>query len=217
MGGQTFAAETSATGRATNPRLLGVAWSPDGDRIAVAADGNGVVLSAIAGAATSIPLGRDVRVSTVAFSPDARRLVAGTAGGQLLVWNLAEPIGAPVMVSAHRATVTSLLFAHGILASSSLDGEVKVWKTLDNLQDQQPLTFAHGAWVWAVAASADGGQVYSAGADRRVRAWTTNARVLADEACRRVGRNLTQVEWNTHVSSLLPYAATCPAAARRSP
>ena len=214
---ETFAAETSATGRATNPRLLGVAWSPDGDRIAAAADGHGVVLSSIAGTGTPIPLGREVRVSTVAFSPDARRLVAGTAGGQLLVWSLAEPIGAPVMVTAHRAAVTSLLFADGILASSSLDGEVKVWKTLDNLQSQQPLTFGHGAWVWAVAASADGGQVYSAGADRRVRAWTTNARVLADEACRRVGRNLTQVEWNTHVSSLLPYAATCPADARRSP
>ena len=210
----TFVPERPETKGVSNQRVLGLAWSHDGERLAIASETQGVVLSNRTGGETVI-LGRDLRASAVAFSPDSRRLATGSATGQLLVWDLANPSAPPAAVAAHRAALTSLVFAGDRLISSSLDGELKVW-TPENLQNQQPLVLNHGAWIWAAAASADGDQVFSAGADRRVRAWGTNARRLADEACHRIGRNLTQAEWNTHVSSLLPYAATCPAFSRRT-
>jgi hypothetical protein len=214
---ETFAPQTPALESPSSHRLLGIAVSPAGDRVAAASDGGGVVVWELAGGSPARILKGDARVSAVEFSPDGRRLAAGTAAGQLLLWNLAEPAAAPTIVAAHRAAVTAVRFAGGLVASGSLDGEVKVWRT-QGLQSEQPLVFEHGAWVWAIAASAEGDRVFSAGADRRVRAWPVNARVLADEACRRVGRSLTDAEWKTHVSPLLPYAPTCPeVATRRAP
>ena len=213
----TFAEHRPATPNTALPRLNGLAWSHDGRRIATASDGDGVQVFDVAGDSAPLRLGQNTRISAAAFSADSRWLAAGTASGQLLLWNLSEVTRPPTIVSAHRAAITSVLFAEGLLASSSLDGEVKVWRSIENLTADPPLSFNHGSWVWAAAASANGDQIFSAGADRRVRAWPTNARLLADEACRRTGRNLTQAEWSAHVSSVLPYSVTCPAVSRRAP
>ncbi len=215
----TFAPHAPALEGPPTERLLGLAIAPDGQRIAAASEGGGVILWDLGGDAPPVRrvLGTGTRISTVAFSPDGRRLAAGTAAGQLHLWNLSGSTAGPVVVAAHRAGITSVLFAGDQVVSGSLDGEVKVWRSND-IQGAEPQVLEHGAWVWAIAVSGAGDRVFSAGADRRVRVWPTNTRLLADEACRRVGRSLTDAEWKAHVSSVLPYVPTCPdVSTRRAP
>jgi len=67
----------------------GVAWSPDGRRIAVAgADGTTRVFDPATGQLELILRGHERAVSTVSFSPDGRRLASHDEGGAIRVWAL---------------------------------------------------------------------------------------------------------------------------------
>jgi WD40 repeat protein len=207
--GNTFAPHASWK---TQPyRFLGAALSHDGHRLAVATDGDGVLLGDLDSASASpIKLGGSQRITSVAFSEDDRWLLAGTGGGQILYWDVSSPDRAEHEVAVHRAAVTALKFGGGRLASAALDGEVKVWAANPEALGRPPLVLAHGGWVWALAFDSSGNRLFSAGADGRIRIWLVSGRVLADEICERVGRkNLNREEWALYLSSV-PYTSTCP-------
>jgi len=70
---------------------------------------------------------------------------------------------------------------------------------------------AHGGPVTAWAYSADGHWFGSAGADATVRLWPVQTQALVADACRRIGRNLSDDEWRRHFGDE-PLRATCPPA-----
>jgi WD domain, G-beta repeat len=207
--GEAFAAQLSPL--ATHPqRLLTAALSHHGDRLAVATDGAGLLLGYLdSSSGPTLSLGGSRRITAVAFSPDDRWLVGGTAGGQVLYWDVLSPQKPVRETPVHRAAITALQFGGGLLATAGLDGDVKVWAANPEAQDRPPLVLGHGAWVWALAFNPSGDRVLSAGADRRIRAWPTTGRLLAEEVCRRVGRNLDADEWKRYVVDA-PYTSTCP-------
>jgi len=208
--GNTFAPHASWK---TQPyRFLGAALSHGGNRLAVATDGDGVLLGDLDSASASpIKLGGSQRITSVAFSEDDRWLLAGTGGGQILYWDLSSPDRIEHEVAVHRAAVTALKFGGGRLASAALDGEVKVWAAANpEALGRPPLVLTHGGWVWALAFDSSGNRLFSAGADGRIRAWLVSGRALANEICQRVGRkNLNREEWALYLSSV-PYTSTCP-------
>ena len=119
--------------------------------------------------------------------------------------------------AAHAAGVTGLGFGRTLLASSSLDGTVKLWRAEGGLDLDRPVVLSdRGAWVWAVALSPADDRVFSAAADRRVQSWMTQTASIADEICAHVSANLTSEEWNEYVSDTLPYQPTCPGRPVRS-
>lgn len=67
---------------------------------------------------------------------------------------------------------------------------------------------AHRGPVNAWAYSADGRRFATAGADGTVRLWPVHGDDLTAEACRRVGRNLSDDEWRRHFGDE-PYRETC--------
>jgi WD40 repeat protein len=210
----TFAADAASPG-AQPFRLAAAALDRRMERLAAVGEG-GVLVWNLRMPGPPIAFGQGLRATAVAFSDDGRWLVAGTASGQLVYWDSARPGEAVKQVSVHRASVTALRFEGSFLASASLDGDVKLWPAKPEGLDAQPLVLEHGAWVWGLAFTPSGDTLISGGADRRVRAWPTRAQALADEACRRVNRNLTEAEWRLYVTDL-PYAPTCPGVANRSP
>jgi WD40 repeat protein len=68
---------------------------------------------------------------------------------------------------------------------------------------------AHRGAVKAWAYSADGRRFATAGVDGSVRIWLVHGDDLAAEACRRIGRNLSDEEWRRHFGDE-PYPETCP-------
>ena len=115
-----------------------LAWSPDGEFLAIAA-GNGVYLyRGQAGMAGEWERLVDLRVEALtpglAFSPDGLWLAAGSRDGMLRVWSLEAVLGGEQkpawQVQAHKKGVNSVHFSplDGRLASGGNDAVARSWE-----------------------------------------------------------------------------------------
>jgi WD40 repeat protein len=109
-----------------------VAWHPDGQRIASAGwDGGESFTVKVWDAQTgqrvffTLPGGRK-EFFAVAFSPDGRYLLTGSAHKTVQVWDArtGDKVGT---LGAHERQIRGLVFSRASLASLSVDGVVKLW------------------------------------------------------------------------------------------
>ncbi len=109
-------------------------------------------------------------ILSVAFSPDGRHLAAGTANGEIRLWDLQEDQQLPPLIG-HTDWVKRLAFSPDstMLLSGSVDQTVRVW---DLTTGQCHYTLSnHSAAVTDVAVSSDGTQGLSSSLDGTVRLW----------------------------------------------
>jgi mono/diheme cytochrome c family protein len=156
-------------------RIAGIAWTPDGTRLAVAGgtpgrSGEVVLIEAETGKRLhTLARGADLFLA-VACSPDGSRLLAG--GTDNAVWSFQLPEGQRQWSLAHHADwVTSLAWsADGArFVTGSRDRTARVCE--GGSGNAIASHTEHGAPVLAVAFSPDGGQVWSGGRDRKLRLW----------------------------------------------
>jgi WD40 repeat protein len=114
----------------------------------------------------------DDRVHGVAFSPDGRVLVTGSADGVVRSWDAASgtPRGEPLAV--HTDGVSAVAFSPDgrLLASASWDGTVALTDARSGEVRGEPLA-GHEAAVTSVVFSPDGRSIATASDDRTVRLW----------------------------------------------
>jgi uncharacterized delta-60 repeat protein len=114
--------------------------------------------------------GHQAAVSSVAVSPDGRRIVSGSQDNTVAVWDL-ETGTLIHRLTGHRAAVSSVAVSPDgrRIVSGSQSNTVAVW----DLETGTPIHWlsAHQAGVNSVAVSPDGRLIVSGSADRIVAVW----------------------------------------------
>jgi WD40 repeat protein len=162
--------------RAQKGAVIGLAYSPDGGRLASASDdGVARIFDADSGRLQRTLPGHAGTVTSVAFSAQGDRVVTGGADETIRIWNIR---GGPASVLyGNRAAVNSAVFNHrgDRVVSAGQDGTVRVW----DAASAEPLVVLHQYGVANGAdVSPDGRRVVSAGSEG-----LSNQGVLRVSAC----------------------------------
>ncbi len=171
----------------------GVAFRPDGKRLAAIAGGSGVVHLWEVPSFQRVPLlrvpGEVALLTRLKYSPAGDRLVAGDLGGHLHVWGPEDGKYAR-KVAAHKGHVTALAFSPDgtRLLSGGEDGLVRLW----NVQGfPEPVRYlGHSAAVKSLAFRPDGRQFASASPREAVKFWAADRDPRAVRLPRGVGGGL---------------------------
>jgi len=150
----------------------GVAFSPDGKRIASGEGGRRFVRvwDALTGAPLLALHGHKGAVRCAAFSPDGKHIVSGSDDKTIKVWDATS--GSEVITfQGHKNMVSSVAFSPDgkKFVSGSWDKTVKVWDL--NSRAELMTLGAHRGEVMSVAFSSDGKRIASGSMDRTVRIW----------------------------------------------
>jgi WD40 repeat protein len=162
--------QPSATVTPSGIPTYGMAFSPDGKRLATAGrDGSTRIWDAATGKALVTLPGQAGTTYSVAFSPDGTRLATGTAAATQLLD--AATGKALVTLPGQAGTTYSVAFSGDgrRVAAGRMDKMVKVW---DLVTGQILFTFTgHRGIVHSVTFSPDGRRLATASADGTVKLW----------------------------------------------
>jgi WD40 repeat protein/tRNA A-37 threonylcarbamoyl transferase component Bud32 len=151
--------------------VRGVAFSPDGSRLASASQDRTVQVRDVRSGAVTLSLkGHTGPVTGVAFSPNGTRLASASQDQTVKVWDARTGIEIGSL-QGHTGAVLGVTFSPdgNRLASAGGDATVKVWDVRAG-RDERTLR-GHTGPVISVAFSPDGSRLASASLDKTVRGW----------------------------------------------
>ncbi len=216
------------TGAETADRLdlkgqtpIGVAFSPDGEVLAVTAVNNLVHLyDAVTHERIGPPLENvDSPIVSATFAPDPQRLATGTGSGLVLQWNVDDQslIGPPL--EGDEGTIGGVAYSpDGTRLATSRAGlsTTQLWRADTGARFAG--TFVSGALPFTEqtyeldhflfnrpAFSPSGDRLVTTGLDRATVSWTLDPNQWRDAACAIAGRELTEGEWRQYLPDRDPY------------
>jgi WD40 repeat protein len=208
--------------RLTGPAstIYSIAFSPDGKTLAAGSADHTVRLWDVSDPADGTPIGGPLTVpsskaaaqssvQSVAFSADGSTLTAGTAGGTVCLWNVADPSrpavlgGMPLTGPALAVSGVAISPDGRLLAAASQDKKVWLWRLApagpsdgSGASTAVPDGTLTGATSWAntVAFSPDGRSLAEGTSDANVLVWNLATRALA--ATLPQAQPITSVTWD---------------------
>ena len=160
--------------------VSGVAWSPNGNRVATASkDGTARIWDPTTGGTRLTLSGHTDWVRMAAWSPDGLRIATASDDGTARVWD-AVTGGEIFSLSGHTLGIQSVAWspAGSQLATAGDDGTIRIW---DASTGQEGLNIQSSAPAGQVVWSPDGTQIASANADGLGQIWdsATGAEVFS--------------------------------------
>lgn len=168
-------------------RTLGLAWSPDGNFLAVAGGTPGIQgelrLIDLREASGNRLLERiSDFLTAVKFSPDGKRLAAGGSDNAIRIYDVAGG-KQETLIEQHADWITDLAFSPDgeKIVSGSRDKSCRVFDARTGAMDSAYLESVEP--VYAVAWSDDGARIFCAGRDRKIHAWNpVDGKTIVDVA-----------------------------------
>jgi WD40 repeat protein/DNA-binding winged helix-turn-helix (wHTH) protein len=151
--------------------VWGVAWSPDGKRLATgSADHTAKIWDAETGRELFTLYGHKEAVSKVAWSPHGNRIATSSEDGTAKVWD-AETGSELVTLGGHIKAVDSIAWSPDgqSLATASADGTAREWDVQSGIE--LLALRGHRGAVISVAWSPDGKRLATGGEDSLARVW----------------------------------------------
>jgi WD40 repeat protein len=165
----TSGQELTARSRRGRDSVFGLAFSPDGQQLAVA--GQGVTIwDTTNGRETAVLKGHENHVLSVAFHPDGKRIASASADHTIRIWDASH--GQLVRtLQGHQNRVLDVAFSPDgeRLASASFDRSVKLWDASTGREIHTLL--GHSEEVRGVAFNPDGTSLASVSTDRTIKVW----------------------------------------------
>jgi WD40 repeat protein len=145
--------------------VAAVAWSPSGERVAVAG-GAAIRVFDRRGALRHVLPGHDGGVTALAFGPRGDQLLTGAGDRHARVFRLSSATPAATVLRGHAAAIDAVAWHPDgdLVATAAADG-VRAWTLAPAVRAR----FDHPPAVQALAWSPDGARLASAGDDGRIR------------------------------------------------
>ena len=145
-------------------------------------------------------------ITSVAYNKKGSWLVTGDSKGGVRIWDTDKFVEINNL-EGHRSKIYDIDFSpsDSLMATSSLDGTVRVWDCT-NLNNQ-PITLTdHESWVLSIIFSPDGKRlVTSSNKEDLILIWPTSFDYLAPEVLKGIERDMTIDEWNAFVATDVEY------------
>ncbi len=209
----------------TGSLALGVAWSPDGEQLAVVAENNLVHLVDAGGEHAEIgePIESvDAPFLAVAFAPDGTRLATGNTAGVVQQWSTAthDPVG-PALED-HTGPVGGVAYSSdgALLAATTLGfSRSRLWQAdtgsplgEELIGGRIPFTYSSFELTQyqgsRPAFAPDGHSVAIGSFDGTVAEWDLDPEHWLEVACAVAGRDLRPEEWDQYMGDL-DFRSTC--------
>lgn len=113
-------------------------------------------------------------------------------------------------LSGHRSGVSDLEFSPDglLLASAGLDRKLQMW-VVDQEEDLPILMDNNNGNIWDIGFSKGSDFLVASCNNGEIRIWPTNTRMLAEQVCPKLTRNMTPEEWEIYVANGITYESTC--------
>jgi class 3 adenylate cyclase/WD40 repeat protein len=195
--------------------ISGLAYSADGNRLAVASSETLTVYDVNSKAQlTSVAL-EGQKALSVEFSRDGKLVAVGTGAGPVLLFDAATMQPLNPALQGHTGNVVEVAFSPDgqRLASMAADGTVRIWdvnghqllgQPLPTITEEQLSALRGGTMSFSVD-----GRILVAPTPSGLSAWQVDPNDWAATACRIVNRSLTRDEWNAYLPPGTPYRETC--------
>ena len=185
-----------------------IAISPDGKHLATASeyhDDASIRLWDTMTMKEIVCMEHDGGLESVTFSPDGNFLASASRDETARLWEI--PSGKEVFRLRHMSRVITVTFSHDgtYLATGSQGDGARVWKVSSG-EEVARLNIPGN--VYAVVFSPDDNCVVAGSGTSNAMVWRLSIDDLVEEACKRLTRNLTSVEWNQYFDKK-PYRKTC--------
>jgi WD40 repeat protein len=113
-------------------------------------------------------------------------------------------------LTGHNAGVSSVEFSpNGLLiASAGLDKKLQMW-VVDKEEDLPVVMDNNNGNIWDIVFSPKSDYLIAACNFGEIRVWPTDPKMLADQICPKLTRNMTADEWEKYVGKKIQYRETC--------